>query len=79
MKITTIHKNDALRLLEDGQPHDLMLWKMTTGDILSYEGAICTSHHTEGGTHNVKLPKSGLLRKFRDVMLFNIDGMDVYW
>lgn len=78
-KLTTIHRNDALRLLEDGQPHTLRLWKLSTGDILEYKDARCTSHHTVGGTHNVRLPKSGLVRKLRDVALFEIDGLEVYW
>ena len=79
MKLTSIHRNDAMRLLEDGQPHTLRLWKLSTGDILEYKDAVCTSHHTEGGTHNVRLPRSGLVRKLRDVSVFEIDGMNIYW
>lgn len=75
----TIHLQDALRLLEDGEPHKLRLWKLSTGDILTYHQARCTSRHTRGGTHKVRLPQSGLLREFRDVTLFEIDDMRIYW
>lgn len=76
---SSIHLQDALRLLEDGEPHKLRLWKLSTGDILTYEEARCTSRHTRGGTHKVRLPRSGLLREFRDVTLFEIDDMRIYW
>lgn len=79
MKHTTIHLQDALRLLEDGEPHDLRLWKLSTGDILLYKGARFAGRNTRGGTHRVRLPQSGLLREFRDVTLFEIDGLRVYW
>lgn len=73
-----IHINDAIRLLESGQPCDLKLWKMSTGDILIYQQAICVGSYFRGGTHRVKLPKSGLIREFRDVSLFEINKMTVY-
>lgn len=79
MPLPTIHLQDALRLLEDHEPHDLRLWKLSTGDILHYQGARCTSMHRRAGTHKVRLPNSGLIREFRDVCLFEIDGMSIYW
>lgn len=73
-----LHLSDALRLLEDGQPHRLRLWKLSTGDILTYEGAVCSGHHRRGGTHRLRLPRSGLVREMRDVTLFEIDHLSVY-
>lgn len=75
----TIHLQDALRLLEDGEPHRLRLWKLSTGDILTYNDARLAGRHIRGGRHRVRLPMSGLLREFRDVTLFEIDGMRIYW
>ena len=77
-KLTALHLKDALRLLEDGQPHDLRLWKMSTGDILTYRGAVCTKGHRRSGTHKVLLPTSGLMREFRDITLFEIDNLKIY-
>lgn len=76
---SSIQLQDALRLLEDGEPHKLRLWKLSTGDILTYEDARAASRFTRGGTHKVRLPRSGLLREFRDVTLFEIDDMRIYW
>lgn len=79
MKLTTIHKNDAFKLLEDGQPHKLQLWKISTGDILTYHNAICLNKFTRGGTHKVRIPRSEVIREFRDVTLFKIDNLEIYW
>lgn len=73
-----IHMKDALRLLETGQPCTLRLWKMSTGDILTYRDARCISAYWRGGTHKVKLPVSNLIREFRDITLFEINGMEIY-
>lgn len=78
-KISTIHLQDALRLLEDKQPHKLRLWKLSTGDILTYERAVCVGSFKRGGTHRVRLPQSALIRSFRDVTLFEIDDLRIYW
>lgn len=79
MKMRKIYLKDALRLLEDKGAHDLKVWKLSTGDILSYKGAVCVGGWSRGGTHRVKLPQSALIREFRDVTLFEVDGMEVYW
>ena len=73
-----IHMKDAIRLLESGQPCDLKVWKMSTGDILEYKGAVCVGSHFRGGTHRVKLPLSKVIREFRDITLFEINKMSVY-
>ena len=78
-RATTINRKDAFRLLEDRRAHNLRLWKLSTGDILEYEGAVCVGGHKRGGTHRVRLPRSGVLREFRDISLFEIDGLKIYW
>ena len=73
-----MHYKDAMVLLESGQPCDLRLWKLSTGDILQYHGAVCIGSHWRGGTHRVRLPQSGLIREFRDITLFEINGYSIY-
>lgn len=73
-----IHKNDAIRLLESRQPVDLKVWKLSTGDIVEYKQVTCVGSHWRGGTHRVLCPKSNLLREFRDITLFEINGMKIY-
>ena len=68
---------DAVTMLESGEPCNLRLWKMSTGDILEYKGAVCIGHHWRHGTHRVKLPASHLIREFRDVTLFEINGYEI--
>jgi len=79
MKMRKIYLKDALRLLEDKGAHDLKVWKLSTGDILHYKGAVCVGGWKRGGTHRVRLPQSALIREFRDVTVFEVDGMEVYW
>lgn len=74
----SIHKRDALRLLEDRQLHTIKVWKLSTGDILTYKDCICHSADRRRGTHKIRVPLSGVLREFRDITLFEIDGLSVY-
>ncbi len=73
-----IHYKDALLLLESGMVCNIKVWKLSTGDIITYNQIKCVGKHWRGGTHRIKLPQSGLLREFRDVTLFEINGMEVY-
>lgn len=79
LKQTSIHRHDALRLLEDGEPHKLRVWKLSTGDIITYTDAIHSSADVKTGTHRVRLKASGQIRKLRDVLLFEIDDLSVYF
>lgn len=74
----SIHKRDALRLLEDRQLHTIKVWKLSTGDILTYKDCICHSADRRRGTHKIRVPLSGVLREFRDITMFEIDGLSVY-
>ena len=47
MLMNVIHIKDAMRLLESGQPCNLKLWKLNTGDILEYKGAVCVARTGE--------------------------------
>lgn len=73
-----IHLNDARKILDSGQPCNLRVWKLSTGDILVYKGVRCIGSHFRGGVHRILLPNSTLLREFRDVTLFEINGMKVF-
>ena len=73
-----IHWKDAMVLLESGQPVNLRVWKLSTGDILEYRAVTCIGKHWRGGTHRIRLPQSGLLREFRDVTLFEINNLTIY-
>ena len=78
-RLRVIHQRDALRLLEDGKPHRLRVWKLSTGDILTYTDARCIGSWKRRGTHKIRLPNSNLIREFRDITLFEIDDLRIYW
>lgn len=78
MKRRVIHRKEAIRLLESGEPCDLKVWKLSTGDIIEYKGVQCIGSHWRGGCHRIKLPVSGQIREFRDITMFNFNGMEVY-
>lgn len=72
-----IHWKDAIAVLESGQPVDIKVWKLSTGDIITYKQAVCTGGHWRRGTHRVMLPASNVPREFRDITLFEINGYEV--
>ncbi len=78
MRTKSIHKNDAIRLLEDKQPHDLKVWKLSSGDIIHYKNAVCVGGFKRKGTHRIMIPLSGVIREFRDISFFEIDGLEIY-
>ncbi len=73
-----IHIKDAITLLESGQRVRLRLWKLSTGDVLEYRDAVCVGSHWRRGNHRVQLGASGLIREFRDITLFEINGLRIY-
>lgn len=72
-----LHWKDAIRLLESKQPVTLKVWKLSTGDILIYRNAVCIGSHWRAGTHRIRLPESNLIREFRDISLFEINGYEI--
>ena len=76
--IKVIHQKDAIRLLDSGEPCNLKVWKLSTGDIIEYKRVTCAGGHWRGGTHKIMLPDSGLLREFRTITMHSINGMEIY-
>lgn len=72
-----LHWRDAITLLESGQPVTIKVWKLSTGDIITYRNAVCIGSHWRRGIHRIKLPQSYLIREFRDITLFEINGYEV--
>lgn len=72
-----LHWKDAIALLESKQPVTLKVWKLSTGDIIIYRNVVCIGSHWRGGTHRIRLPESHLIREFRDISLFEINGYEV--
>lgn len=73
-----IHMKDAVKLLKDRQPHRLRVWKMQTGDILTYKDAVYVGSNERGGTVTVRLLRSRQVRTFRKICFFEIDNLNIY-
>ncbi len=78
MKTRSIHRLDALHLLKDGREHKLRLWKLSTGDILTYNRAQLIGRHERGGLSRLRLLPSGEIRAVRDVCIFEIDDLSIF-
>ncbi len=78
MKREAIHIKDAVAMLKDGQPHRLRVWKLATGDILTYKDAVYMGSNERGGTITVHLLRSREIRTMRRICLFEIDNLKIY-
>lgn len=73
-----IHIKEAVAMLKDRKPHQLRVWKLSTGDILNYNEAVYLGSNERGGTITVCLSRSKETRTFRRVCLFEIDNLKIY-
>ena len=73
-----IHIKEAVAMLKDRKPHQLRVWKLSTGDIINYTEAVYLGSNERGGTLTVNLPRSRKARTFRRVCLFEIDNLKIY-
>ena len=73
-----IHIKEAVAILKDRKPHQLRVWKLSTGDIINYTEAVYLGSNERGGTITVRLSRSGEKRTFRRVCLFEIDELNIY-
>lgn len=55
-----------------------MLALKKDGEKVRYDGWIVTSSWWRKGTHDILNPRSGQIRKVRDVLIFEINGHPVY-
>jgi hypothetical protein len=58
--------------------NSIKVWKLSAGDIIEYKEATCIGGFKRKGTHRIMIPLSGVIRDFRDITLFEIDGLKVY-
>lgn len=78
MTLKAIHIKEAVAMLKDRKPHQLRVWKLSTGDILNYNEAVYLGSNERGGTITVRLSRSKETRTFRRVCLFEIDNLKIY-
>lgn len=64
-------------MLDRGEPVDIRVWKIQTGEIMEYKDVRCISNYFRGGTRKVLFP-NGQIRDVRDVCIFEINSMEVF-
>ncbi len=72
-----LHITEARKLLNSGEPVDLDIWTQS-GQIVHLSNCISLRYSFYGGYRNVKIRNSGQIRKVRDVLIFRINGLEVY-
>ena len=73
---TTIDLKTARRMLNRGEPLDILVWK-ANGEILRLQNCISLRYNFATGTRNIKLLNSGQIRRIREVCIFSINGYEV--
>lgn len=78
-----IHKSEMQKQLDiaaiRGQLVNLRCWKLSTGDILEYNGWLVKSGHWRGGTHRLVNPHNRqIIREVRDCCIFEFMGHEIY-
>ena len=73
---TTIDLKTARRMLNRGEPLDILVWK-SNGEILHLQNCISLRYNFATGTRNIKLLNSGQIRRIREVCIFSINGYEV--
>ena len=73
---TTIDLRTARRMLNRGEPLDILVWK-ANGELLHMQNCISLRYDFATGTRNIKLLNSGQIRRIREVCIFSINGYEV--
>ena len=73
---TTIDLRTARRMLNRGEPLDILVWK-ANGELLHMQNCISLRYDFATGTRNIKLLNSGQIRRIREVCIFAINGYEV--
>ncbi|MDE6022181.1 MAG: hypothetical protein K2G13_01635 [Muribaculaceae bacterium] len=77
---STIHINDARRILDAGQPVRMSVVKKDGSilDITDDNPAVSLSYDVYTGLRTIKLLRSGARRTIRDCMIIAINDYDVF-
>ncbi len=77
MSILINIRNPNISFLYSANPVDIHVWK-SDGSILHLQNCISLNYDFYGGWRNVKLLKSGEMRRIRDVCIFKVNDLEVF-
>jgi len=73
----SIHITTLRKILSSPEPIDIRLWTRS-GEIQSWHRCISLRYDFYKGTRRMKLLDSNEIRQFRDVCIFEVNGIEVY-
>jgi hypothetical protein len=78
---SAIHLKEAQLFLDECKRTREPVWVVALskdGTLHRYDGWLVQSGHFTAGTHDLVNPKSGQMRKVRDVLIFYVNGHPIY-
>ncbi len=72
-----LHLAQARKIIESGDPFDVSFWKRN-GEIVDARNVVCTSSYFRGNTFNFKWIESSQFRKVKALLIFNVNGEEIY-
>lgn len=72
-----LHLAQARKIIESGDPIDISFWKKN-GEIVHAKNVVCTSSYFEGNSFNFKWLASNEFRKVKALLIFKINGEEVF-
>lgn len=75
--MNAVHLSTAVRMLESPDPVDITVLTRK-GELRHYERVVGLKRQHYSGTRNIKFLNSGEIRKIRDCLLLEINGMEVF-
>lgn len=74
---TAIHISTLRRMLRAPEPVNIKLWTKS-GEIQEWNNAVPLRYDFYKGTRRFKILSSGQIRQARDILIFEINGMEVF-
>lgn len=72
-----LHLAQARKIIESGKPFQCTYWTRS-GEIIYSPEVVCTSSHFASNTFNFKYIESGEIRKVRALLIFNVNGEEIF-
>lgn len=72
-----VHISTARAMLNSKDPVSLTVWKKD-GSIMHIPTCISLHYDFHGGWRNIKIYPSGEMRRIRDCLIFQINGLEVF-
>lgn len=72
-----LHLSQARKIIESGDPVNITFWKKN-GEIVIASNVVCTSSYFSGNSFNIKFLTSGVIRKIKAVLIWQVNDEEIY-